>query len=187
MAGILNVEVDKFKNTTTTTGPKKTFHFDGLEQVLGETHLTLRHLSLDNGKDYLMLDLNYEGDRWFFFRRGELIINLNNSINIPLKAHESYSNTIGGGRVEESVFYDISKKDLEAICEADSIDMKLSGADSYVTIDKDGKHNFQNYCRIFYNAFYEKKYPESEYKGCMSSVFGLIIILATAVGVSVCL
>ena len=46
--------------------------------------------------DTLVLDLNYDGDDWFFLSNGNLTININDVENIVLEPHESYTDTCVG-------------------------------------------------------------------------------------------
>lgn len=176
MEQFIKKEVDKFKDKTTTRTMPKMFSFNN---YLGAPELNLRHISLGDGSEALLIDVTYIGKDWVFLRNGELIINFNDSINVNLKANESYSIVLKGqGQVKESVYYFISKNVLKDICDAEKIDLRLS-ADSTVhnLSHEDEAYNFQNYCRKFYNEFYGGNYTVTEYKykGCLANFIFILI------------
>lgn len=151
----LKVTGDKFQDKTTTQAkPIKYLNFSLF------TKISLRHISCGSGNDYLLIDIFTDStDDWLFIRSGNLYINLNNSINITLGAQENSTDCSVSNNVThhyESVYYDISKEILAQICDADTVDLKLTG-DNFSKVYSSDK--FLNYCRRFYNEFYGGDYP----------------------------
>ncbi len=169
---------DKFKNKTTTKMKtkfclKNSGLIDKDSFVIG-----LRHVSMPAG-DILVLDINYDGDDWFFLRQGELIININNVENMVLKPKESYTDTYTSYHdvhCVESDYYELTQEQLKRICEANTIDIKISGAQE----EKIFQANlFIMYAQRFYNAFYDNNaYQDSLKGGCLKEgLKGLLILV----------
>lgn len=117
-------------------------------------NLIIRHISFP-GEDGLLLDLNYSGDDWFFLRSGILIININNIENIELDPHESYAETYNTGysfKCKESDFYIINQEILKKICDAKSVEIKVTGKSVWVL----NANGLIRYAQIFYNGFYDE-------------------------------
>ena len=68
---------DKFKNKTTTKMRTKICLKDSGLIDKDKFVIGLRHVSMPN-TDCSVVDIEYSGKDWFFLRRGELIININN-------------------------------------------------------------------------------------------------------------
>ena len=159
MGTFLKVDGDKFSDKVTTTTDKLN---------LSKVKIKLRHISFADGNDSLVIDVYRDyTDSWIYIRSGELILNINDSINIRLKAYENYTNssTFKNNQGEivtsysESAFYNITKEQLAAICEANTLDIKVRGSDGSIISNGD---KFLIYCRKFYNQFYDStKYPET--------------------------
>ncbi len=148
----LNVEFDKFTNKTVTSMK------DEYKVNASATNFTakLRHVKTPD-LDALLLDLKYDGLDWFFLRYGNLIININDSENITLEPHESYSDTYTGYsdcHCVESDFYELDQETLKKICDAQTLDFKISGQAVYDIAD--GKR-FIKYAQQFYNGFYDEE------------------------------
>lgn len=130
--------------------------------------IKLRHISFADGDDSLVIDVCRDyTDYWIYIRSGELILNINDSVNVRLEAHENYtdSSTFKNYQGEivtsysESAFYGITKEQLAEICEAKTLDIKVRGSDGSIISNGD---KFLIYCRKFYNQFYDStKYPET--------------------------
>ncbi len=160
MSGFLIKDVDKFEDKTTTT----------TEMLkLSSVKIKLRHISFADGDDSLVIDVYSERQYgWLNIRGGELILNINYSINIRLEAHENYTNSSSfknnDGEVittySESAFYNITKEQFAEICEAKTLDIKVRGSDGSI-IESGGV--FLIYCKKFYNLFYDNtKYLETQ-------------------------
>ena len=168
----MSVIYDKFENKTTT---KMKYSFS-----LGPSFkLKLRHVSMPAG-DILVLDINYDGDDWFFLRQGEVIININNVENIVLKPNESYTDTYTSYHdvhCVESDYYELTQEQLKRICDANTIDIKISGAQEAKIFQA---ALLRLHAQRFYNAVYDSNaYPESfknSTKGCWIAVIILVVI-----------
>ena len=148
---------DKFKNKTTTKMRTKICLKDSGLIDKDSFVIGLRHVSMPNMDDSVV-DIEYSGEDWFFLRRGELIININNVENIVLKPHESHSDC-GHGICSESDYYDIDQATLKRICEANTIDVKITGRDHFEVFHV---NKFIIYAQQFYNAVYDSNaYQES--------------------------
>ena len=162
MGTFLKVDGDKFSDKVTTTTDKLN---------LSKLKIKLRHISFADGNDSLVFDVYRDyTDSWIYIRSGELILNINDSINIRLKAYENYTNssTFKNNQGEivtsysESAFYNITKEQLAEICEAKTLDIKVRGSDGSI-IESGGV--FLIYCKKFYNLFYDNtKYLETQDK-----------------------
>ena len=150
----ISVDYDKFENKRETSldyacglYEEKYSHDDYLR-------LKIRHISLP-GADDLLLDLNYSGDDWFFLRNGSLIININDIENIELDPHESYAETYDTEyriKCKESDYYIINQDILKKICDAKSVEIRVTGK-SVWELNANG---LIRYAQIFYNGFYDE-------------------------------
>lgn len=115
--------------------------------------LKLRYIQVPNF-DSLVLDYKYFSKNWMFLRNGNIIINLDGGDNIVLKPHESDADVRDGGRIQENGLWSISKAELKKICDADSIEVRISGATSYFELKAKGLLKFRFMCRSFYSDLY---------------------------------
>lgn len=143
---------------------KKTTTTDRI-YLSGGVGFNLRHISFDEIEEVLVIDVFYSANQSAYMlglNNGTLILNINNSKNIELEAEENYtdSSSINNATVHfESVYFEISKDILAEICEAKSLEMKIIGSNRDKVLKGE---KFLNYCRKFYNQFYDnKKYPET--------------------------
>ena len=120
---------------------------------------------LDMGMRYLMrpdqqfiaIDYTYITQRRpMNFGNGELIVNLNDSINLHLRPIE-IKNKFGMddfGRGEymttEQGYWVISQQDLKKICDADTIAVRVCGRQDFFELDKMALLKFEFMCRSFY-------------------------------------
>ncbi|MBQ7142968.1 MAG: hypothetical protein IJR84_07915 [Bacteroidaceae bacterium] len=148
---------DKFKNQTTTQMKTKFCLKDSGLIDKDSFVIGLRHVSMPN-TDGSVVDIEYSGEDWFFLGSGKLFININNVENIVLKPHESYSDC-GHGICIESDFYEIDQATLKRICEANTIDVKITGRNHSEVFHV---NRFIIYAQQFYNAVYDSNaYQES--------------------------
>lgn len=144
---------------------------------------------------------SYAGE-WAFLREGELIIQINGTENIMLKAHESDSDVAtqsitNASACVEWVYYMIDKEILNKICTANSVRMQLSGGRG--TWELEGS-DFRFMARAFWNGFYDETMYADEIshtedvsarreaikkKGCLIEAisFGIYIILFFALDI----
>ncbi len=181
----VNVIYDKFENKTTTTMKESSFLYGGFGSSF---KLKLRYVSMPAG-DILVLDINYDGDDWFFLRQGELIININNVENMVLRPKESYTDTYTNYHdvhCVESDYYELTQEQLKRICDAQTIDFKISGAQEAKIFQA---NHFIMYAQKFYNALYDSNAYEIKShrgvpqgriasKGCWITVITVIILVA---------
>ncbi len=96
-----------------------------------------------------------------------------------LKPHESYSDC-GHGICRESDYYDIDQATLKRICEANTIDVKITGRNYSEVFHV---NSFIIYAQQFYNAVYDSNaYQESLKMGYVGSFGdnGCIVTLCIA-------
>ncbi len=176
----VNVIYDKFENKTTTTMKESSFLYGGLSGP--SFKLKLRYVSMPAG-DILVLDINYDGDDWFFLRQGEFIININNVENIVLKPKESYTDTYTkyhDVHCVESDYYELTQEQLKRICDAQTIDVKVSGAQEEKIFQA---NHFIMYAQKFYNAVFDSNAYQDSLKnrmkgGCLKKgLKGLLILV----------
>jgi len=142
---------------------------DEVEEVVEATgfslYLTLRHVKMSE-VDSIVFDYIYQGADWGLVRDGKFIIRINDEINIPLEPAES-DNSDGIGSyngVQEVGYYIIGTEELKAICDAESIEMKITGGKFEVYLDysvvEEGSavtivDKFLFLCRGFYAGLYD--------------------------------
>ena len=148
----IKVDYDKFSNKTVTS-MKDEYRMWAKATTF---KAMLRHVSMPD-VDSLVLDLNYDGTEWFFLRDGNLTININDVENIVLEPHESYADTYTGYNdchCVESDWYLLDQELLKKICDAKTLDFKISGATTY---DIAKGNRFIEYAQKFYNGFYDEE------------------------------
>jgi len=161
---------DKFKNRTDTKwsdpmlkknfGAKWDLYIWEMSVGYGENRsrshliLYLRHVKTPE-IDSIVIDYSYTANDWIYLRNGKLIVNLDGVENIELTPHESDTDVRNGGRCTEKGFFDISKENLKKICDSNSIDVRVSGASSYLELEGKGLLKFQFMCRSFYADLYD--------------------------------
>lgn len=130
-------------------------------------NLKLRHIKTPT-IDSLVIDFHFFANDWFFLRDGKIIINCNSIENIELKPHDSNTSVgkYGGSRIEEIGFYNISKEQLKRICDANTIAVKVSGANNFFELEGKGLLKFHFMCRSFYSELFE----DSSYNQWINSI-----------------
>ena len=145
----LKVDYDKFANKTVTS-MKDEYNVSDSGVIMLKA--MLRHVSMPD-LDSLVLDLDYVGPEWFFLRNGNLTININDVENVVLKPHQSYTNNHYCLCVE-SDWYQLDQELLKKICDAKSLEFKISGAKVYDIVNG---NRFIEYAQKFYNGFYDEE------------------------------
>ena len=170
---------DKFaEKTTTVSNPKKV--------KLGDIgsyrfQIGIRHVKSPDFES-LIFDVLLNTQEWLFIRSGKMIIKAGVE-RFEIEANENYSNVLGhAGNVdlgmEESAFYSIDKTIIESICEADSVEIRISG-DSYCDFEGPKLDNFKLMCKQFYNNFYDSsKYTNALEQKVKTSSGGCFIATA---------
>ena len=146
MNNLVTREHDKFSQKTTTTSISLQ-----VDQEITSFIIQLRHVSAPK-IDSMVIDIQYLATDWMFIRNGKLILNINGTKNLTLDPHEQGTDATGHG-VMESAFYNITPEQLLMLCNAKSIEYKLSGSNTYVT--GEFNENMQLICKAMYNAIYD--------------------------------
>ena len=146
MNNLVTREHDKFSQKTTTTSISLQ-----VDQEITSFIIQLRHVSAPK-IDSMVIDIQYLATDWMFIRNGKLILNINGTKNLTLDPHEQGTDATGHG-VMESAFYNITPEQLLMLCNAKSIEYKLSGSNTYVT--GAFNDNMQLICKAMYNAIYD--------------------------------
>jgi hypothetical protein len=155
----INQSFDKFAEKTTT---KSVPNYVDLGQI-GEYKfkIGLRHVKTPD-LDSLLFDIVLNTKEWLFIRNGHLTIKADVDL-FKLEAKENYSKVLGHQKIgdryvdlgqEESTHYSINQGLLEKICEADKVEIRVSG-ESYCDFEGKTLENFKLMCKQFYNNFYD--------------------------------
>lgn len=151
------VDFDKFTNKRETS-LNIAYQLDTDEYVekygdFSFKSLKIRHVSSPGGDD-LLLDLIFTGSSWPILSIGKLIININDIDNIELEPHESYRifKNEYSCKSEESDWYRINQDILKKICDADSVNIQVTGK----SVWEFKANGLINYSRVFYNGFYDE-------------------------------
>ena len=149
MKNLIFTETDKFTSKTTI----KSLEIKYNPELCIYVYINYRYVSSPEVEE-LLVDVKtsiYGGGGRINIKDGELIFNINDTKNIQLKAHDngrqSYSHSD-----DECVYYVLKKEDLLDICEAQKIEIKLSGAREYMTMTC---NELIKTARAMYNAIYD--------------------------------
>lgn len=126
----------------------------GKKRSSSKLSLRLRHIKTPE-TDSIFIDYHYKANDWMSLIDGTMFLNLDGVYNLELKPHESFTDIRNGVRCNELGFYKISQDDLKKICDANTIDLKVSGASSNIEVKGKGLLKFQFMCRSFYSALYD--------------------------------
>lgn len=205
----VKITKDKFTETATTEfvwpkGLSDYFDFkDMITRSGSEIHLNLRGVREEKNIESILIDINFSAYDWIFLRNGNMILNLDDSENIILEFKETQTKDDTKkilkkrslkttteeevGSISELGFYKLSKVDLKKICEAEKVDIRISGGNSNIEITHGWKtrkllfgwealtkgEKFIFMCRGFYagffddnsyNSYLEKIYPTQPLK-----------------------
>ena len=169
---------DQFAEKTTTTSVPDMVKLgeinNGYDFIQGKSlgsykfQIGIRHVKSPE-MESLIFDVKLNTPQWIFIRSGSMIIKAGVH-KIELKANENYTNVLGHSRIgntsidlglEESVFYVLTPSQLEMICDADTLKIRVTG-ESHADFEGPMLDNFQLMCKQFYNNFYDgSKYTDS--------------------------
>lgn len=127
--------------------------------ILTTTIRSVKHKNIEP----LFIDIFLDSTEWFFLRRGELILIIDNK-RINLEFEEVSSNTYGFvyNGITENVYCIITKKILKSICDSRDLAMCIKGKKFSYEVKEPELENFKVLCRQFYNNFYDQSlYIES--------------------------
>ncbi len=145
---------DKFDEKTVTTSiPEKVTvkMIMTSETPFPTWNLGIRHVRTKD-LDKLLIDAHYGGREWVFLRNGSISFSTDSGpVKIFPEIHGD-SDVHSGGVVQERETYPISKEDFLKICESNSLEIKIAGSSSFITIKAD---KFLVLCQKFYNNFYD--------------------------------
>lgn len=166
MAQFIKKTYNKFEGKTTMEGMPCLMEQRGKIQWF----FSLRRIMTPEFDD-VVIDIHHYSPDWFFLRDGKLIFNIDDSKNIVLNPHESYTDVgsqQGGFEnqptvvTEESCFYELSIEELKQICDAKHLDIQVTG-------DSEEKQMDGEMFRLYACSFYNMVYDNSIYKDAMSS------------------
>ncbi|MGM9745374.1 MAG: hypothetical protein ACI30H_00200 [Paludibacteraceae bacterium] len=146
MSKFIEKRVDKFSNKTELV-TQEVFLCNGI-------HASFRYWSVPEAEAFL-LDVHYAGSEWMYLSGGYIVIRINDAKNINIKPSgedsdvDSYD---GNVTCSEDVYYEVKKEDFIDICKATSIEIKLSGSRSFVTVSAE---KLQAMARVLYDNLYE--------------------------------
>lgn len=169
-------DFDKFKDKTTTalswpgafTKQFVSYWISSGTSFKGfEISLSIRNVKSPD-HDLLIIDFTYLGHDWFFFRNGNMIINIDGKENITLEATELNTEVGVGYRnaVTEIGFYLLTKEELKKVCDAKSIEVRITGESiRHALTNEPNQKNVEKgilpadkflfMCRAFYSGLYE--------------------------------
>ena len=164
----LEEEYDKFNDTKTVALPEsitlKQFSGSGTafvaKAIVGSNSLDLniKEVTIEKKKS-LVLTYKHRGENWWFLRKGNIIFHCNGK-NIKLNPTETDTSVQNG--IEETGYYSLTKKQLEEICAADKIEIKVSGGKGYSEFSEQTTNFLHIGLRQFYCLQYDnKKYTDS--------------------------
>jgi hypothetical protein len=182
----------------------KTWTENEIKHYSGFTfYLTYRHVKTPD-VDALVLDYNYEGEDWGWVRDGKLIINIDGTTNITLTPVETDTSTGFSyyNGVNEVGYYNITPEELSTICNANSLEIKITGQKFSFTLDNSIKQiigglTFPEKFLFMSRAFFSGLYSDDSYlphlqkvvetstvtaanlkkQGCMKTVIGVIVFI----------
>lgn len=168
----LTTNFDKFENITTT---KTSYPYIVEDKEKSSTTIGIYHVSTPSGSFLMLKVIHVKTYSWFHLNHGKMIFNINNVENIILEpkqlgaeclygyksiiaSHMQHIDACDDGEqrryyIEEDS-YTITQKELKKICDATSVDVQISGKGQRIEVNA---NNFIAYCRLFYNAFYDKE------------------------------
>ena len=155
MNKFLKQDYDKFKDKTTTTlvnpiSVKRSEEHSTM-WISEKSDFNLRHISMPD-LNTLVMDIHTNISRTDDLGAGNLLMIIDDSQRYTLKAHESYSSPYETIK-KTSCWYEISTDLLKAICDAQTIDLRITAqddskyADLYIE-----KNTLQWAAKVMYNA-----------------------------------
>ena len=155
MNKFLKQDYDKFKDKTTTTlvnpiSVKRSEEHSTM-WISEKSDFNLRHISMPD-LNTLVMDIHTNISRTDDLGAGNLLMIIDDSQRYTLKAHESYSSPYESIK-KISCWYEISTDLLKAICDAQTIDLRITAQDDnkYADLYIEGNH-FQWAAWVMYNG-----------------------------------
>ncbi len=155
MNKFLKQDYDKFKDKTTTTLVNpisvKRSEEHATMWISEKSDFNLRHISMPD-LNTLVMDINTTISRTDDLGAGNLLMIIDDCQRYTLKAHESYSSPYES-ITKVSCWYEISIDLLKAICDAQTIDLRITAQDDskYADLYIEGNH-LQWAARVMYNG-----------------------------------
>ena len=155
MNKFLKQEYDKFKDKTTTTLVNpisvKPSEEHSTIWISEKSDFNLRHINMPD-LNSLVMDIHTNISREDDLGAGNLLMIIDDSQRYTLKAHESYSSPYESIK-KISCWYEISTDLLKAICDAQTIDLRITAQDDnkYADLYIEGNH-LQWAARVMYNG-----------------------------------
>jgi hypothetical protein len=157
---------DKFAEKTTTTSVPTSVDLGQIGEY--KFKIGLRHVKTP-GFEALVFDVVLNTKEWLFIRSGQMTIKADVDL-FKIDAQENYSKVLGHQKIgdsyvdlgqEESANYSINQDILEKICEADTVEIRISG-ESYCDFEGKTLENLKLMCKQYYNNFYDSsKYTDA--------------------------
>lgn len=145
-----SVDYDKF-NQKLTVQIKEQLK---LEQINGnlsvlEPKIGFRYVDSSKIPPFWLIDIIATSKNGLNLNKGELLLLLDETNRLSLQPHESFSESYLENYHIESDWYEITKEELKALCEARIIEMRITNGYGYADISTYG---MQVTARRFYNA-----------------------------------
>lgn len=154
MAQFIKKSFNKFEEKTTMEGMPCLMERRGNSKW----YFSLRRITTPEFDD-VVIDIHHYSPNWFFLRNGKLILNIDDTKNIVLNPHESYTDVQESFDnqptvvTEESCFYELSLDELKQVCDAKHLDIQVTGDSEEKQMDGE---LFRLYARAYYNLVFDK-------------------------------
>lgn len=144
----INVSYDKFENRKNSSMPYMRI-YEGWITV----NVSLMHISHPQSEELYLRIICLRREDWVYLKEGNLILNINDVENIVLKPYHVQMEPKHNIDYAENALYIIDQDLLRKICNAETLDMKISGRE---ISDSFSATNFIKYAQFFYNGFYDE-------------------------------
>lgn len=143
-------DYDKFnqKLTVEIREPLEVKSIDGNLAII-QTNIAFRYVYVDEKFSALVIDIKIVSKAGLSTEKGELLLLLDETTRLNLRANKSYSEPYLQEYYVESNFYRITEDELKSLCDARVIEMRITNGDDYHDLTTEG---LQVAARRFYNA-----------------------------------
>ena len=121
--------------------------------MLLEPKVGFRQISIEDQPSVLVIDFTATSRNGLNLSNGELLMILDGK-HLSFKPNESFSDPYLDSFHIESNWYEISKDDLKAICDATSFEVRVTNGNDYA--DLSSLEKMQWGARVMYNALFDK-------------------------------
>ncbi len=175
----VEVHYDKFNEKTTTNliyHPNKfSWNFKDSHRPYFIIRLSLRHIKMPD-LEAILLDINLYKEDWFHLSDGEMVLLIDEKERIQLELEGSKTD-VSSSFISESGYYEIESELFKRICQAQKIEVKISGDRTYHIINNDpDQDSVDKYILpgdkflFMFRAFYSGLYNSDLYSDWLNSI-----------------